>query len=193
MKKGSLLLIIVLVVSLCLSACGEKEPLTAEKQIEQAGNAMETLTENANDREKQREELIEKNVVNLPDEIVFSTDVADIKIKAYSIIPWNSLGEDHEQIYFIFDYTNKYTEDTYYNQQIELQAYQNGVEMSGAPYVGDYAGKNIRPETTIENKEAFIIEDKESDILLKITAYSTSDGLRTSAFEESAEYTIRIK
>jgi outer membrane lipoprotein-sorting protein len=192
MKKRNLLLILVLVLCLCLSACGEKEP-TAEEQIGEAKSAMETLTEQTEDRETQRSKLIEKNKVDLKEEIVFSTEVADVKIKAYSIIPWNSLGEDLEQIYFIYDYTNKGSEDTYCNQQIEIQAYQNGVEMTGATYVNDYAGKSIRPETTIENKEVFVIEDKESDILLKITAYSTSNGLRTAAFEESAEFTVKIK
>ena len=190
MKKRNLLLVLLLSMSLCLSACGEKEHSIEEQQSK---SAMETLSEQAEDRDKQRAELIDKNKKDLKEEIVFSTEVADIKIKSYSIITWTSLGEEQEQIYFIFDYCNKYTEETYYNQQIEMIAYQNGIEMSKAPYVGDYVGKNIRPETTIENKEAFIIEDKESDILLKLTAYSTSNGLRSSAYEESAEYTIKIK
>ena len=188
--KKHLLLVLLLVMGLCLSACEEYSSSPEEQPIK---SAMEALSEQAEDRDKQRAELIDKKKKTLKEEIEFSTEVADIKIKAYSIIPWTSLGEEQEQIYFIFDYCNKYTEETYYNQQIEMTAYQNGIEMSKAPFAGDYAGKSIRPETTIENKEAFIIEDKESDILLKITAYSTSNGLRTAAYEESAEYTIKIK
>ena len=55
-----LLLIAVLTASLSLSACGPKEPETVEEAIEQSKSALENLTEQAEERDKERKADQEK-------------------------------------------------------------------------------------------------------------------------------------
>ena len=184
MKKRNLLLILVLALSLCLGACGEKEPQTIEDAIEQSKEALETLSEQADDRDAQREKLIEKNKIDLGENVTFTGSELAVKIKACSVISWTSLGEEQEQIYLIFDHTNNGTEDTGFNSQGKIDVYQDGVALTGAVYLDDNWMNQIRPGTTIERKEAFVLRNKESDVVVKITE------LRTN---ESVEHTIKIK
>ena len=98
--------------------------------------------------------------------------------------PWTSLGEDEKQLYLIFDYTNKDTEDRYFHELIKLNAYQDGIELSGAVYIDENATNAIRQGTTIDRMEAFVLRNEESDIELKITEIRTG---------ENTEYTIKLK
>lgn len=183
-RKRKLLLIAVLTASLSISACGPKEPETVEEAIEQSKSALENLTEQAEERDKEREKLIKKNRVELKDEIVLSGSEADVKIKAYSVIPWNSFGEEQKQMYFIFDYTNKSENDAYFSSQIMLKGYQDGIELNVAPYFDDTAMSAIRPNKTIERTEAIVLRNTDSDIELVITEINSG---------ESVECTLKVK
>lgn len=184
MKKRNLLVMIAMMVSICLSACGNKELPTAEEQIEQAKDAIETLSDKAEDRDAKRAKLIEKNRVDLKEEFVFSGSEVSVKIKAYSIINWDSWGEEEEQIYLIFDHTNNGERDAGFSNQAKFDIYQDGISLVNAGFLDDNWMTAIRTGATIERIEAFTLRNNKSDVVIKITEISTN---------ESAEYTIKIK
>ena len=196
MKKRKLALIFMLAASLCLSACVEKEEEndseektelgfpTGEDAVNQSKKALETLTKQAEDRDAQRNELIEKNRVDLAEAVVLSADQVDLKVKGYSVITWNSFGEDERQIYLIFDYTNKAEDDSIYGSLADIKAYQDGVELITAPYIHDDLITAIRPNATIELMTAYTLRNDDSDVLINLTELNN---------HQNVEHTIKIK
>lgn len=182
MKKRSLVLCLALALSFCLSSCGKEA--TVEEKIEQGKSAIDTLSKQADEKDAKRNKLIEKNRVDLDEAIVFTGSEAEVKIKAYSIIPWTSLGEDEEQLYLIFDYTNNADEDDYFHMQGDLVAYQDGITLTGALYLDDYATSAIRPGKTVERMEAFVLRDKKTDVELVMKDFRS---------DEEFESVIKIK
>ena len=178
MKKRNLALILALAMSFCISSCGGKDR-TVEEEIERGKTTVDTLTKQAEERDAKRDKLIEKNRVDLNEVIVFTGSEAEVKIKAYSIIPWTSLGEEEEQLYLIFDYTNNAEEDDYFHMQADLVAYQDGITLTGALYLDDYATSAIRPGKTVERMEAFVLRDKKTDVELVMKDYQSGEELES--------------
>lgn len=182
--KRILSLTLVLVLSLCLFACDDEPigPMSPEAAIQYSKDTMSTLSNQAADRDKLREDLINKNMVKVKGNVKFSLPGADIKLNGYSVIPWNSFGTDHMQIYFLYDFTNTREEDSYCSS-VQVVAYQDGVRLDVAPYIDDNATAMIKNGVTIALKEAFVLNNLESDVQIKFEAGG----------EESAEYTAKIR
>ena len=183
MKKRVLALVLVMAASFCLGACGSKEP-TVEDVMEQSKSVMDNLSKQADERDRERQKLIDKNRVDLDEKIVLKGEKADITVKAYSIIQWNTFGTENTQMYFIFDYTNKEDKDMFFSNQISLTGYQNGIALNVAPYFDDTATRQIAPQTKIERMEAIVLDSKDADVKLKIEEHGTDNFV---------EHTIKIK
>lgn len=183
MKKRVLSFILTLAMCFGLCACGDKEP-TAEEQIEQTKEAIEALSDNAEDKDAKRQKLINKNNVELKEAIEFTGAEVGIKVSAYSIINWEEWGDKKDQIYFAFEHTNNGTNDEYFSSQAKFDVYQDGIALAKSGFLDENWSTQIRPGATIERMEAFNLRNKESDVVLKITEYKGN---------QSSEYTIKIK
>lgn len=168
---------------LCLCACGNKIP-TAEEQIEQAKDAIETLSDKAEDKDAKRQKLIDKNKVELKEAIEFTGEDVVVKVNSYSIFNWEEWGDKKDQIYFAFEHTNNGTNDQYFSSQAKFDVYQDGIALTKSSFLDENWMNQIRPGATIERMEAYNLRNTESDIILKITGFKGN---------QSSEYTIKIK
>ena len=184
MKKRILSLILVLVIGVCLCACDDDKITlpTPEEAISHTKGTINTLTQQADARDMRRTQLIEQNKVKIMGGVTFSLPKADIKLKAYSVIPWESLGQPQKQIYFLYDFVNTYEEDRA-PSTVQVIAYQDGVRLDGAIYFDDNAATMIKNGVSISVASAFVLNNIESDVQVKFVNYG----------EESEEYTVKLK
>ncbi len=185
MKKRILSLILVLAVSVCISGCREEKklvPMSPEDAIEYSKDTINTLSNQADARDLRRTQLIEQNKVKIKGNATFSLPKADIKLNAYSVIPWESLGQAQKQIYFLYDFINT-DEDDRAPSSVQVVAYQDGVRLDGAIYFDDNASTMIKNGVSISVASAFVLNNLESDVQVKFVNYG----------EESEEYTVKIK
>ncbi len=184
MKKRILSLILVLALGLCLCACGDDDKImlpTPEQAINQAKGTINTLSDQADARDLRRTQLIEQNKVKIMGGVTFSLPRADIKLKAYSVIPWESLGQAQKQIYFLYDFINT-DEDDRAPSSVQVVAYQNGVRLDGAIYFDDNSTTLIKNGVSISVASAFVLNNLESDVQVKFI----------NSGEESEEYNITL-
>ena len=185
MKKRATALILALASIVCLSGCKDDDKImlpTPEQTINQAKGTINALSNQADARDMRRTQLIEQNKVKIMGGVTFSLPRADIKLKAYSVIPWESFGQPEKQIYFLYDFINTYEEDRA-PSTVQVIAYQDGVRLDGAVYFDDNSSTMIKNGVSISVASAFVLNNLESDVQVKFTNYG----------EESEEYNISIK
>ena len=185
MKKRVISLILALAASVCISGCGDDDKFTLptpEQSINYAKGTLNTLADQADARDLRRTQLIEQNKVKIKGGATFTLPRAEIKLNAYSIIPWESLGQAEKQIYFLYDFTNTYERDSY-PSSVQVIAYQDGVRLDSAVYFDDNSSKMIKNGVSINVASAFVLNNLESDVQVKFT----------NSGEESEEYTIKLK
>lgn len=185
MKKRILALALVSALGVCLCACNDDDKImlpTPEQAINQAKGTINTLSDQADARDMRRTQLIEQNKVKIKGNATFSLPKADIKLKAYSVIPWESLGQPERQIYFLYDFINT-DENDRSPSSVQVVAYQDGVRLDGAIYFDDNAATMIKNGVSISVASAFVLNNLESDVQVKFENYG----------EESEEYTVKIK
>ena len=185
MKKRTTALILALASIVCLSGCKDDNKImlpTPEQAIEQTKGTINALSNQADARDQRRTQLIEQNKIKIMGGVTFSLPKADIKLKAYSVIPWESFGQPEKQIYFLYDFINR-DEDDRYPSSVQVIAYQDGVRLDSAIYFDDNSTTMIKNGVSIGVASAFVLNNLESDVQVKFENYG----------EESEEYTITLK
>lgn len=117
----------------------------------------------------------------------------EVTIKDYELIQDD---EGKDAVFVSFDFTNNSEENANFDSSLYAEGFQNGVELDFATiYNGerddiyDNKYKDVQPGTTIEVKEAYLIQDKENPISVKVVSMGEIMGGDT---EGSAEKEFNI-
>ena len=96
----------------------------------------------------------------------------EVSIKNYELIQDD---EGKDAVFITFDFTNNGEGNANFDTDLYAECFQNGVELDFATiYNGerddsyDNKYKDIQPGTTIEVKEAFLTQDKENPLSVKV-------------------------
>ena len=184
MKKIILALVFVLTVTFAFAGCESKEPRTLDEAIDMGKDTINQLTQKADEKEAKREALLEKNKVGLKNNIVYEGENIALKIDAYSVIPWETLGVKEQIVYFYVEYTNLSEYDSNLPTLVNFCAYQDGIKLTEALYFDDDDTQQIRPGKTRKRKCAFSLRDTTTDVEIVLDEYNSGfDG----------EYIVKIK
>lgn len=117
----------------------------------------------------------------------------EVVIKDYELIKDD---EGKDAVFIAFDFTNNSKDTISFNNALYAECFQNGVELDFATIyngerdnVYDNKYKDIQPDTTIEVKEAYIIQDSENPLTVKVLSMSEILGGNTEGTAEK-EFTI---
>lgn len=160
--KKMLLLFILTVMSLAICACGSDATnnSVSTNTSDTSTNAEETADTHADEQSSSNDSVGSYQVV----------------IKDYEL---KQDDEGNDAVYVTFDFTNNSDENINFDTAVYGQCFQNGVELDFATvYIGeettdplyDNKYKDIQPGTTIEVKEAYILQDKENPISVKVVS-----------------------
>lgn len=101
--------------------------------------------------------------------------------------------EGHDAVFVTFEFTNNSEENISFDNALYGECFQNGVELDFADvYIGEdttdpayeNAYKDIQPGTTIEVKEAYVLQDKENPITVKVVSMEEIMGGESEGYEE---------
>ena len=180
--KKILCLILVVCLSLGLSACGDKE-------VDE--NSFESMQEYANDAKSQKEQIAQKeqkqydsNKKSISE--VLSVTESTIKLKEYSVID-SSFNEGEKSIVITFDYTNNEEPNRSFGSVVSktdaesrLTLYQDGIELRVAAIaISKNYISNIKHGTTIETVYGFVLENETSDVEVELMNYSSEKSTCT--------------
>lgn len=118
----------------------------------------------------------------------------EVVIKDYELIQDD---EGKDAVFVSFDFTNNSKDVANFDAALYAEGFQNGVELGFATiYNGerddsyDNKYKDIQPGTTIDVKEAYLVQDQENPITIKVVSMGEILG---GASEGSAEKEFVIK
>lgn len=159
MKK--ILLFMMIIMSFTLYACG-------------SNTTNDSVSSNSADTSASAEETADVS----EDQSSSNDSVGpyQVVIKDYEV---TQDDEGNDAVYVTFDFTNNSDENINFDTAVYGQCFQNGVELDFATvYIGeettdplyDNKYKDIQPGTTIEVKEAYILQDKENPISVKVVS-----------------------
>jgi len=166
--KKILITFLMMIMAFACTACGDSSSEDASVGEQQA-NTQETEAEQA-------------------DTSKATVGDYEVVIKDYELIQDD---EGKDAVFVTFDFTNNSEENANFDSAVYAEGFQNGVELEFATiYNGerddiyDNKYKDIQPGTTIEVKEAYLTQDRENPISVKVVTMNEILGGESEGFAE---------
>lgn len=178
MKKAILLISVLSLILTSLIACGSN---TEQKSYREQMNDAIVNGQNEYQQEvEDRKNAFENNQVKAPEGVkIYSTDersFGEATLKSF-YVTGSSYNSNDNFIFLTYDYTNTSEDDCgFYGLNYYYKVYQDGVEL--VSILGEHnkdQNTAVRPGTTIEVVECFMLRDTQSDIEICVFGENHAD------------------